>query len=72
MFLLNLVLMTRSMSLIIQGTDVGLVRCLLYKKLKIINKKKSSSYKTPDLGSDTKSDEHQSIINELRVSLEII
>jgi hypothetical protein len=40
MFLLNLVLMTRSMSLIIQGTDVGLVRCLLYKKLKIINNKK--------------------------------
>lgn len=40
MFLLNLVLMTRSMSLIIQGTDVGLVQCLLYKKLKIINNKK--------------------------------
>jgi len=40
MFLLNLVLMTRSMSLIIQGTNVGLAHNLSYKKLKTINNKK--------------------------------
>jgi hypothetical protein len=40
MFLLNLVLMTRSMSLIIQGTNVGLTHNLSYKKLKKINNKK--------------------------------